>query len=418
MEGGLWGIASTESSGTIRDFQARAGSERVRLLWTAEGVGPLAYVISRAEDPAGPYAVLHSVPAVGSGTYELVDTSAAAGIRSYYLVAEEVVPLLAIPRALAEAAAYGASLPSGVVRVGPSGFANLDVALAAAPQGATHWTVILEPGSYPSFTVDASAPGELRIVGDGMGTVSIDTSTGPILVQDRGPEQVVELRGLQLGQATSDASALRVVDCEGVVLLDQCEIQSTTSWPGLHVSSSSRLVVQRCSLSGIPGLQLDQNANAVLTKSHVAGIILRDQARLQSCEVVNTGALDIESSSIYLALAGMQPEIETPAFVGSDQPHQITVRGRPFDPYQMFVSLGSQYLEIPPHELPLLLHLGTLHPFSSGVTNGLGTARQSFEFPSALAELYGRSFSLQLFVVEPRPLRARFSCVNSMIALP
>ena len=78
--------------------------------------------------------------------------------------------------------------------VGPGGlFPDIGSALAVAGPGDN---VLVAAGTYPSFTVDTA----VRIMADGSGPVSIDTSLMPVIIQNiPGTEPDVALYSLDIG---------------------------------------------------------------------------------------------------------------------------------------------------------------------------------------------------------------------------
>ncbi|MBL8896845.1 MAG: hypothetical protein JNM84_04425 [Planctomycetes bacterium] len=418
LKGGFWPALLRSNLSTARNFDAIPGSNRVLLRWDAIGTGPLLFQVSRSITRSGPFATLGVRPFSGAPSYTFLDTTAIAGTRYFYLLSEVYTTAgITVPRALTESAAYGAVLPPGVVRVGPGAFASIDAAIAAAPPGTAIWTVLVDPGTYPSFRVTTSAPPVLQIVGDGTGNATIDSSTGPIEVHTRDLHQQTYLANLVLGNQTSTRPGLRVVNCNGPVIVDRCTIRAASTSPALSIQAAVSIAVQRCVLTGNPGASFDQ-ARASMIKSSTTGLALRQGSRVEIGELSNTGGRAVEAGSTLIDVLGTIPDMDTPVFVGADQLFELRLRTDPSQPYQMLFSFGLGYVGFLPHELPLLADLLYLSPVLNGVTDARGEARFQLLFPSSAAALYGAPFTLQSFVLLTNPLRARFSNVVTKIGLP
>lgn len=100
-------------------------------------------------------------------------------------------------------------------------FTDLPPAVAAVPDGAT---LRVLPGSYTPFTLQAKG---LRVIAEGV--VQVALVPGDIDIRSTAAGQVVILRGLQLPHG-----AVRISDCRGPVVLEQCTAQS----PRLGLNSS------------------------------------------------------------------------------------------------------------------------------------------------------------------------------------
>ncbi|MBK9387616.1 MAG: hypothetical protein IPN34_22610 [Planctomycetes bacterium] len=418
LKGGFWPALLRSNLSTARNFDAIPGSSRVLLRWDASGTGPLSFYVSRSSSRSGPFNLLGVRSFTGAPTYSFLDTTAIAGTRYFYLLSEVYSTAgIAVPRALAESAAYGTVLPPGVVRVGPGAFASIDAAIAAAPLGTAIWTVLVDPGSYPSFRVTGSAPPVLQIVGDGTGSATIDSSTGPIEVLTRALHQQTYLANLVLGNQTAARPGLRILNCNGPVIVDRCTILSATTSPALSIQTAVAVAVQRCVITGNPGVLFDQ-ARASLIKSRTTGLSLRQGSRVEIGELTNLGGRAVEAGSTLIDVPGTIPDMDTPVFVGADQLFELRLRADPLQPYQMLFSFGHGYVGFFPHELPLLADLLYLSPVLNGVADARGEARFQLLFPSSAAALYGAPFTLQSFVMLTNPLRARFSNVVTKIGLP
>lgn len=122
-------------------------------------------------------------------------------------------------------------------------FTDVPPALAVAQPGDL---VLVRDGQYSAFVLDEgvavlAAPGHAP---------HWDPQTGTAWVRDVPAGQVATLAGLALG-------ALRVQDCAGTVVVDDCELQGFPLAPALSVKGSARVVVARTSASGHDGTLQD-----------------------------------------------------------------------------------------------------------------------------------------------------------------
>lgn len=414
LTAGLLDLGSPTSS--ILDTRIVPGLDRVRLSFTTNGAAHvLDYVIERATSPMGPFAPLVTLPGSTGNTYDHLDTTATSGTTYTYLVSENLGSNTVIPRLALTTRPYGAVLPPSMARVGPNGFGTIRDAIAAAPPGVPSWVVTVEPGTYPPFTIYGTDPPNLRIVADETGPVFIDTTSRSVRLENR--VSATELAGLTIGTTTTDQHGLYIDQCPGPVIVDRCKVQSTPNFVGILVRRGSRAAVQRCTLSGSPGLLVDGASQAALSLTDTSGLIVEQTSSLSACENVNTGLLRIGPQSTYRPFTGVMPVVETATFTTLDTLYDFHVRTGPSELYQLMYSFDNLWFEIAPHQMPLLLGFTAFTPLVAGVTPPTGELDFQFAFPPELTPFLGQSFAFQLFTFDIPTLTARFSTVRTKVPI-
>ncbi|MCA8957656.1 MAG: hypothetical protein KDC87_16390 [Planctomycetes bacterium] len=418
IDGGFWAAALPQSSnGTITGFTSIPGPSRVLLKWTSGGATGLSgFQVSRREADFAdqPFTPVREVTYSGPGQYELLDDLAAPSTRYVYLLAERFGPLPAVPRALLEASCYGASLPANTSRVGPNGnFADIASALRAASGPAC--LIMVQPGTYPAFSVDGSSPDTLRIVADGTGRVHIDTKQGPISLQGRKAGQVVELRGLSVGQPTTAHPALRIAGSRGVVIVDSCTLTGGAAQPGVLLDDATSVALQGCSASGAPGVQLDGGSQAIASRGSVDALTVTGNSNLTLCQLV-PGTRKVDPGSTLDELSGVMPDLQGNALQSLLSPLDLTIETFPNGLIVLAVATDNDWTRIPGFEMVQLLPPGSLVQIGRHVADAQGAARLSFALPNTFA-LLGMPFPTQFAGVNPATAAVRLSNTQAFTIL-
>ena len=289
--------------------------------------------------------------------------------------------------------------PANVLTVGAGGaFADIGAAIGAATSPYT--IVRISPGSYPAFNIGASAPYGLRVIGDGTGPVTIDTTTQAVKVEGLPASGAVVLAGLTIGDAASANVGLLVNACAGLVLVDDTVVHGGVSKPGLRVVASSRTVVQSADIDGTPGLRLDNGARVVASRGTLDEFALAGMSQLTTCQLAATGTLG--PGSLHVPLAGVMPDVTAPLFVKLQTPFAITLEGEPAQPAWLCVSIpfGPGPAAGPQLEMALLADL------SGGVLVPLGPLPPSgsLVLPATLPAndaLFGLPIVIQILGQDP-----------------
>lgn len=142
-----------------------------------------------------------------------------------------------------------------VAEDGSGDFDQVQPAIDAAGDGDV---VLVREGRYNGFAVEAKG---LSIVGDGAVVIESGQSEAPnqpaiaIHLRDSGPEQLVVVRGLDVGDGVRVEAALLVEDCAGPVWIEDCVLgnQSDVDPRGVAaVSDSPQVLIDDCVLGGEP----------------------------------------------------------------------------------------------------------------------------------------------------------------------
>jgi hypothetical protein len=183
------------------------------------------------------------------------------------------------------------SLTSGVLVVddapGPGvTHTNLSAAITAAADGDT---ILVRPGQYGPFLIDGKS---LELVADGAPSEVI--TAGENRVQNLAAHESVVLRGLRMTGILVGVPRLFVEQCDGSVLVEDCDIHTAISeFQGLwsastYVRDSQRVVFTRSTLAtGSGGGFFVTNLTGTFTGPH--GLMARDShVALYDCVVQGT----------------------------------------------------------------------------------------------------------------------------------
>jgi hypothetical protein len=354
-----------------------------------------AFVLDRREPP-GAFAFVDETPAIGAGgggaAYQIVDMTAQSGFSYEYrlsarlthgalvqLDVQSVVTLQLTPGV------------SGVFPVGPGRlYATPQEAIDAAPGlGVFKPLLKLDPGVHPAFTIAATPPGGLRIVGE-PGAI-LDASAGPLSISGAAVG-AVELRGLSIATFGGVGPAVVVGATNGVVIFDACSIDGGLS-AGLVANGVVGLALQTSNVSGLPGLSADANAVVSIAGGSVSGIdasggsIVRASGAVLGSTTTNGATLVLYAGPVATTLA--------PAETLLGAPCAVTPSFAPGAPWALFASLGLGYAPpAAPFEMPVYLDLPSLALLLTGVANGTGSSTIAFVTPPA-PFLVGVSVSFQ-----------------------
>jgi hypothetical protein len=247
--------------------------------------------------------------------------------------------------------------------------------------------VRVSPGSYPAFSIGATAPYGLRVTGDGTGPVTIDTTTQAVKVEGLPASGAVELVGLTIGDPGSGNVGLLVNGCAGLVLVDEVVLHGGVGKAGLRVSASSRTVVQSADIDGEPGLRLDNGARVIASRGTLDEFALAGMSQLTTCQLAASGTLN--PGSVHVPLAGVMPDVTAPLFVKLKTPFALTLEGEPAQPAWLCVSIpfGPAPAAGPKLEMALLADLGGGVLVPLGLLPGSGSLVLPANLPGADALL-------------------------------
>jgi hypothetical protein len=305
----LWG--SRLSSFTVRE---RAGRNEVA--WRAISADDaLSFHLERAPDLAGSFLQIGpDVASIGPGLYRLSDSSVAPGTPYRYRLRETLAvgppviseilaevrvdgiedtntqakPQPPTPTAalVAEGEGGGPSGTSGTLHPGTPLDAHgldlqalLDAALAGDGGG---WIEVeLPAGRHSSFTFEALAPHDLRVVAARGAAAEIDVRSLPLRIRGVPAGRMVELSGFTLDAGGSQEPAIVVEDCAGVVLLDRLEVRGTGS-TGVRLERASAVVLQDVLLPELGALALERGSRASCRGGRLHGLRVVENSLVES----------------------------------------------------------------------------------------------------------------------------------------
>jgi hypothetical protein len=363
---------------TTVEFTARNGPEEVELSWTSSAELDIdKYILEYVQgSPSNPFTTLLEVTPTGAGSsYGTVHNSLTPDVIYNYQLWEELTHGARNLLATATAVPYSASLPANVLTVGSTGtYSTIDAAISAASAGNS--VIVVQPGTYDAFTISSSAPAGLRIIGDVDGIVSgatpgsvvIDTSTQAVEISGISSSGSVEMSDLEIGSTSSGNEGVSVVNCSGVVLLDELVVHGGgTGLAGVRVDESDRTVVQRSQIDGDPGLLLENASTALISRGSLDELELADSSFLRLCELSTTST--VGAGSTLIEYVGVMPDLDIPEFVSLQEDFTVTAEGAPGDLLVLLISTGLSFGDAPGNPK---LQMAALASLSGNVTLFLG----------------------------------------------
>lgn len=411
-----WGSAPPTQ---LAAFVAVPGASVVTATWvTSAETDADAFVLERRQPPATTFSYVGEEPAAGFGgqgaAYTHSDTTVASGVAYEYRVSVRLTHGALVPLGTTTAQtlllAAGAANVFGV-GVGRSFATPQDALDAAQLLGAPRPIVRLSPGTYPAFTITATAPGGVRVVADGPGVV-VDASSNPLRVQGLGAGSSVELVGLVVDAFSSADAAVVVENCAAPVVLDRCHVYGDAATPGIRCTSSVGLALQRTDVAGLPGLRLEGGSAASAVLSPLSTLVAVGGSKLRA-SASSIGAAALDPASTLTLYPGSPVLLDAPAttLIGGLCP--LSLESAPQTPYFTVGSAALAYTPpVAPFELPLLVDLVTALPLAFGVTDAQGRATQPLIVPASPA-LLGFTVSFQSVAYDPAAGTYRLSTVQS-----
>jgi hypothetical protein len=411
-----WGSAPPTQ---LAAFVAVPGASVVTATWvTSAETDAAAFVLERRQPPATTFSYVGEEPAAGFGgqgaAYTLSDTTVASGVAYEYRVSVRLTHGALVPLGTTTAQtlllAAGAANVFGV-GVGRSFATPQDALDAAALLGAPRPIVRLSPGTYPAFTITATAPGGVRVVADGPGVV-VDASLNALRVQGLGAGSSVELVGLVVDAFSSAEAAIVVENCAAPVVLDRCHVYGDAATPGIRCTASVGLALQRTDVSGLPGLRLEGGSAASAVQSPLSTLVAVGGSKLRA-SASPIGAAALDPASTLTLYPGVPVLLDAPSTTLIAGLCPLTLEAAPLAPYLTVGSAALAYTPpAAPFELPLLVDLVTALPLAVGVADAQGRATQPLIVPASPA-LLGFTVSFQSVAYDPATGAYRLSTVQS-----
>ena len=397
-------VAWTSGTQTqLASLNALPGPGSVTVSWTTtDETNVLAYELQQAANAGGPYSTVATLPASGPMSYSTMITGLIAGTEVFFRLQEIIVGPTTNVLGVVSATPFSAGLPGNlsVVGSGPTAmFADIQSAINAAGSDAI---IQLQPGTYDSFVVNGTAGGGLKIVPDGSGPVTIDTTVaGPVLIQNLAAGQFVELGGMTIGSVGSTFDGLRVDTCAGQVILDDLSIEAGLGQTALAVLASAATYVQRCQLVSSNGMGLSVGTGSSVWASRSTS----DAVDVTGASVLTTTSLSapsptIEAGSTLSAFSGVMPDLVLPAFATLSTP--VTAFHNGFENAAWFLAMSNGYQFVPALpgvEMPLMINIASVVLLHQSVTDGFGNDSVAFFLPPNSA-MIGETFVLQVATLD------------------
>jgi hypothetical protein len=175
---------------------------------------------------------------------------------------------------------------------GGADFTQIQPAIDAALDGDT---ILVKPGNYPSFTINAKA---LTVIGEAGALPSVNAT---VLIANVAEGQVVSLarltvKGVSTGLAAQGAKALRVLNCAGPVRAVQCEflgrngqlVPMTPPGVGVHVDGAHDFAISGSTVKGGAGIS-DHGCLFDTTTAGLSGLWIEGEGSVAAYECIIDG---------------------------------------------------------------------------------------------------------------------------------
>jgi hypothetical protein len=398
----------------IASFTVIPGAELAQIVWhmTSEA-GVVGYQIRRAGNAAGPFPVVLSSGA-GVLDYGMVDQPLAANQPAFYLLYASMAGGESMLLGSGSTTPYSAAPPPNVYKVGGGGaFATIQDAINAATAPSS--VVWVTPGTYASFSIGASAPSNLHILGDGTGPITVDTASGPIQISGVPASSGIELSNLSVGSATTPQQAIVVTSCACPVVLDQLAVSCDGSHTAIQVSGSPATAIQRSAIGGGTGLSVSGGSSVAISRGSLSSLVSTGSTIEMTALI--PGSVSVTPVSSLVTHAGLMPDVNLPELAHLSQPSALFLDAFPNSPFIVIASPRLGFASVPMLEMPALVDQSLMALLPVMSTDALGQAVVGFNI-SPLAALLGFTYVVQVGVLDPVGGHWRLSNVETMVAMP
>lgn len=298
----LWGA-------TVSEFLvAKEGRTRNQVLWrTSAEPDVVAYLLDRADLPAGVFGAPTLVPATGPGLYMLSDATIVAGQPYRYRLRERLasgpttVDSLIGVRDTDGVPSPGLRPrnmpPSSLPMITSSGQGTVgglrEALLGSGASGLRFLQWQLDGRREPAFVLPAGAWKSLDLSSAAGVRTTLDASDGPLVIRSLRADQGVTLSDLAVDAGDPGRLAIVIENCAGALLLDDLEIRGR-----VLVSRASRVLVQDCELNG---LELRDGARLEVLSGEIDTVDIEGGAFLSSAGTSLLTTPRIESGSRWIA---------------------------------------------------------------------------------------------------------------------
>ena len=401
----------------LAGFQVIGGPQCVYVAFTTlsePDVGQ--FRIESAPAPTGPFTVIATFTPAGPSRYEVTDAPLVANQTVHYRLVERLDFGQENVLATGNATPFSAAEPANLYRVGPNGaFADIDAALAAATESQS--VIVVEPGTYPSFTIDPTGPTNVRIVGDGSGSVVIDTTSGPVIIRDKLVGEGVELSLLEIGSASSANGGIVIDNNSATILVDRCLVAGGSGELGIEIIDSRFVSLQKTDTTG--GIELSMDAACVASKTTADDLTLLDTSRVEAIEFAADNTT-VDPTASLTTLAGVMPNVDAADLVGLHEDVTIDFEGPIGGIWFLGISTQLAWFDF---NVVVIEVVALMSPGSGamilrrGILDNAGQGQFMFGVP-IVESLIGQSFVLQALMFDPGTGRYRFSNAETVLMMP
>jgi fibronectin-binding autotransporter adhesin len=388
---------SPAEQSVVSFFAGVPGVSKATLVWTMTSlIDAEAFLIERS-DAGGPFAQVFETAAAGLGPYAFVDDPLVALTTYTYKLYQRLTHGVVIELGTATVTPFTTPPPANILDVGPTaGVTTLQQAVNAALAAGGQITILrVQAGTFAPFTLSSTPPGGLRIFADGPGAF-VDTTTGPVTIQNLAAGNPVEIRGLAIGSGASTQPALVVQNCDAPVIVDDCVVATGGAVAAARVSDCpAGVALTRLSASGNPGVRVEQASFAAVTGGTIDELSAANGSYVQTCELGGATVLN-DGSSTFEPCAGALPRLDVDSFVSIGTPLVFTFQGAPLSYWALVGSFGVDYVAFPASvlQMPVLMNIPSAFIQSEQFADGVGSGTYPGLLPPSPA-LLGLPFSWQ-----------------------
>ncbi len=399
----------------VASFTSTAGPGKLQLAWTTSSeVDASAFLLEWSTSPLGPFSLVTELPAAGASTYGAVHTGLTPGFTYHYRLSQRLTHGAIVELATASGVPLSDAPPPGFLQVGGGGpFATIQAAIDAAVLPKS--VVLVAAGTYAPFSVTSVPAGSLQIVADGSGTVSIDTTSAPVVVSGLGAGTSLVLAGLEIGSAVSPNRGLDVVGCAGTIVVDKCVVRGGSGQPGLRLNGSTATAIQRTQMQGTPGLLVEAGSLTLASRGSLDALEVKGSSQARLVQLTPPITI-VEGGSVHVPVPGVMPDVSAPQLLHVGEPLQVEFLGAPGTIWVLAAADGFQWVEIPGWELVGLVDLVTFSAPDFGTFDVAGMDSRTYTLP--VTTPLGSTFAVQLLTVDLSTNAIRWSNVTSIVTAP
>jgi hypothetical protein len=405
---------NVQAAPVVAAFVVDPGAELAEVLWTmASQTGVASYQVRRATSAAGPFPVIASLGLAGPG-YGFIDQPLPANQARFYLLYATLTGGESILLGSGSATPYSSAPPPNVYKVGPGApFATIQAAINAAVD--PHSVVWVLPGTYPSFSIGASAPSNLHILGEGASPVTISTSSGPIQISNVPASGGIELSNLVVGSAATAQDGIVITGCAAPIVLDELTVSSDGAHTAVQVVASPATAIQRSAIQGGTGLLVSAGSSVAISRGSLSSLVSTGSTIEMTS--LAPGSVSVTPPASLITRTGLMPDIDLPDLVRLSFPSALIVDAFPNAPYIVIAAPRLGFTTVSPFEMPVLIDSTGMVQLPIDFTDASGQDVVGLEVPPD-ATLLGFTYVVQIGAFDASSNNWRFSNVETMVTLP